>query len=139
MAEQKTKRTKTYDSATVTDVKVVVADMKAAGFLEIDLDNIIDYCRLTKNTKWLKEEGKKKTTKKVYPRKQEKRINDDGEEYIASVADKSKEPIEKVSGITLAELKTNFLEKFLPELMPKSSKEPTVSMLDKIAALPDDE
>jgi hypothetical protein len=99
-------------------------------YKDIDLDYIIKYCQEqgSEAVAWLKETAQKKVNVKVYPRVQQEK---DGK--TISVADTTKEPKVEERKITFIQLKKAFVEKFMPDIMPKSKKKE--SMYDIIAAL----
>lgn len=89
------------------------------------IEDIIKWCQDNNQIEWLKEEANQKREYKVYPRKKV-----DGK----SVADKSQEPQIVLRPISFIQIKSDFIEKFMPELAPqKKNKKPT--MYDLINAL----
>ena len=106
--------------------------MANKGFLEWELADIIEYCKKHKETEWLKETAKKEVPTKVYPRKKVAKVDEEGNTYYTSVADKSQKPKIEMRRISFVQLKTEFLEHF--NLMPeKKAKQP--NMYDIIDAL----
>lgn len=99
-------------------------------FQTMSIEDIISWCKANNEVAWLKEIASKQTECKVYPRK--KITNEEGK--VVSVADKSKEPTIEKRPISFIEIKTAFVEKFMPEIAPKK-KEKKPSMYDLIKAL----
>ena len=97
---------------------------------DIDVDFVFDWCEANGANDWLKAELAKTTTQKTYPRK--KVTNADGKKV--SVADKSKEPTMIEKPITFIEVRTAFVEKFMPEFAPKK-KEKKPTMYDRAKLL----
>ena len=97
----------------------------ALNYNTMTIDDIIDYCVNNNEVAWLKEVSSRTTAYKVYPR-----IKVDGK----SVADKSQKPITQHRKISFIEIKTKFVEKFMPEIAPKK-KEEKPTFYDRIAAL----
>ena len=90
------------------------------------IDDIIDWCQANNQVAWLKATAAQKTTQKRYPRVK----GEDGKYTV----DKTQEPKVVETPITFIELKTKFVETFMPELLPqKQEKKPT--MFDRINAL----
>lgn len=101
-------------------------------FKKMDIDYIIDWCKSNNQVEWLKATAAKKITHNIYPKKTY--INKKGKEVTKQ--DKSQEPIgTETKDISFVELKMEFCKKFMPELVPVSTKEKKPSMFDKIAAL----
>lgn len=97
---------------------------------DIDADFVFDWCAENGHNDWLKAELAKTTTQKTYPRK--KATNEAGKKV--SVADKSKEPTIIERPITFIEVRTAFVEKFMPEFAPKK-KEKKPTMYDRAKLL----
>lgn len=97
---------------------------------DIDVDFVFDWCEQNGHNDWLKAELAKTTTQKTYPRK--KIVNEAGKKV--SVADKSKEPTIVEKPITFIEVRTAFVEKFMPEFAPKK-KEKKPTMYDRAKML----
>jgi hypothetical protein len=97
---------------------------------DIDVDFVFDWCEQNGQNAWLKAELAKKTLQKTYPRK--KVTTEEGKKI--SVADKSKEPIMKEKAITFIEVRTHFVETFMPEFAPKK-KPKTPTMYDRAKML----
>ena len=100
-------------------------------YKDMTIQDIIAWCKENNQVEWLKAEAAKKTTVSLYPRK--KVVKEDGK--VVSVADKSKEKYQVEQKITFIELKYNFCDKFMPEILPKSSKPKKPSMYDLIEEL----
>lgn len=94
-------------------------------YKSITLDFIIEWCQANNQVDWLKATAEKKTPCKVYPR-----VKKDGK----SVADKSQEPKEVMRPISFIQIKTEFVNTFMPEIAPKK-KDAKPSMYDRIKAL----
>jgi hypothetical protein len=89
------------------------------------IDDIINWCVENNQTDWLKRKATEKKPCKVYPRKKV-----DGK----SVADKTAEPKIEKRPITFIQLKIDFVDKFMPEIVPEK-KVKTPSFYDKIKNL----
>lgn len=94
-------------------------------FKTMNINDIINWCTANNQVAWLKAEAAKKVPCKVYPR-----VEKDGKKVV----DKSATPTIEMRPITFIQIKTNFVNKFMPELAPKK-KENKPSMYDLIAAL----
>lgn len=104
--------------------------MKNLSFKDMTIQDIIDWCQENGQVEWLKKEATKKVKCEIYPRK--KAMNDKGK--MVSVADKSQKPKTELRPISFIQIKTDFVEEFMPELAPKKkAKAPT--MYDLIAKL----
>ena len=105
-------------AAAPVDVKL---QAQMALYKKMDIDYIIDWCSNNGEIQWLEEELNRKVSCKVYPRDEEGK------------ADRTQKPEIKERPITFIQVKTDFVEKFMPELKPpKKEKEPT--MKEKLAA-----
>lgn len=102
-------------------------------FKDIKVEDIVGWCVANGEVDWLKAKAKEERECVVYPRKTVKEeVN--GKVKVKSVADKSKEPHKEMRPISFIQIRNDFVEKFMPELMPqKKDKEP--SMYDIIANL----
>ena len=109
------------------------------SFLDINIDDIINWCKENNQLDWLLTESQKTYTVKRYT-KRVKKLNADGTEALNKVgnpiwiADKSSKQKEEKQVITFVQLKYNFCEKFMPEKLPKTKKEKEPTMFDKIKA-----
>jgi hypothetical protein len=96
------------------------------NFKTMQIEDIIAWCAANNQTAWLKEEAARMVACKVYPRVK----GEDGKVR----ADKSQEPKIEMRKITFIQIKTDFVNKFMPEIAPKA-KAKKASMYDIIAAL----
>lgn len=94
-------------------------------FKTMTIEDIMAWCQANNQVAWLKEIANKQVPCKVYPR-----IKKDGK----SVVDKSQEPTIQMRKITFIQIKTEFVNKFMPDLAPKA-KAKKKSMYDLIAEL----
>lgn len=94
------------------------------NFRTMKIEEIISWCVANNQVAWLKEEAAKKVPCKVYPK-----VMKDGKK----VADKTAEPTIEMRPITFVQIKTDFVNKFMPEIAPKKESKPT--MYDLISAL----
>lgn len=94
-------------------------------FKTMTIDDIIEWCQENGQTEWLKKEAKRKVDYKVYPKK---RV--DG----VLTVDKSATPKIEKRSISFIQIKMDFVNKFMPEIIPEK-KEKGKTMFDKIAAL----
>ena len=85
------------------------------------IEDIINWCKANNQVAWLKAEMAKNTPCKVYPK-------------VNGKADKSQEPTIEYRKITFIQIKTDFVNAFMPELAPKA-KEKKKSMYDLVAEL----
>lgn len=99
-------------------------------FLTMNIDDIIKWCTANNQVEWLKATANSTTSYKAYPRIKVKTT----EGKIISKVDKTQQPEIKQHPITFIELKTKFVEKFMPELAPKA-KDKKPSFHDKIKNL----
>ena len=114
----------------------------ALNFKELNIEDIISWCKANNQIEWLKATSAKQTEYKVYPTKKVADINEDGTPKLKkngspkykNVADKSQPYTIKKHPITFVELKMEFVEKFMPEIAPKA-KEKKPSFHDTIANL----
>lgn len=111
-------------------------------YKEIDLPFIIGWCQAHNQIAWLKEAAQQEVEYKVYPRKKvpavdeitgEPKLTAKGKVKYVSKADKTQEPKVEKKLITFVQLKMQFVERFMPDIMPKAEKKET--MYDIIAAL----
>ena len=107
-------------------------------FMKMTIDDIIKWCQENNQVAWLKEEAAQVVKVKVYPRhKIEKTYTKkDGTTYtrLVSVADKSQPYTLEEHPITFPQIKSDFANKFMPDLI--KNKEPkTPSIQELIAAL----
>lgn len=94
------------------------------NYKKLTIEEIIDWCKANDQVAWLKEAAAKKTACKVYPR-----IKVDGK----YVVDKTAKPSVEMRPRSFIELKREFCEKFMPDLLPKAAKKE--SFHDLIARL----
>lgn len=94
-------------------------------FKTMNISDIITWCVANNQVAWLKAEAAKKVPCKVYPK-----VEKDGKK----VADKSAKPTVELRPITFIQLKSNFVNTFMPEIAPKK-KEAKPTMYDLINAL----
>lgn len=100
------------------------------NFQTMTIEFIIDWCKANNQIEWLKAEITKTKECKVYPRVKVK--NEQGK--IVSKADKT-QPYTLVSRpISFIDIKTDFVNAFMPEIAPKR-KEKKPTMFDIINAL----
>lgn len=94
-------------------------------FKKMNITDIITWCQANNQVAWLKAEAAKKVPCKVYPK-----VEKDGKK----VADKSAKPTIELRPITFIQLKSSFVNTFMPEIAPKK-KEAKPTMYDIINAL----
>lgn len=95
-------------------------------YKKMDINDIINWCKENGEVEWLKKTAAKKVEYKVYPKVK----NESGK----MVADKSAKPKIEKRPISFIQIKIEFCEKFMPEIMPKKKdKKPT--MYDLISSL----
>lgn len=94
-------------------------------FKTMNITDIINWCVANKQVAWLKAEAAKTVPCKVYPK-----VEKDGK----MVVDKKATPTIEMRPITFIQIKTNFVNTFMPEIAPKK-KEAKPSMYDLIKAL----
>jgi hypothetical protein len=94
-------------------------------FKTMKIEDIISWCVANNQVAWLKEEAAKKIACNVYPK-----VMKDGKK----VADKSANPTVEMRPITFIQIKTDFVNQFMPEIAPKK-KEAKPTMYELIAAL----
>ncbi len=100
--------------------------MKQMNYLTMSIEDIIEWCQENNQVEWLKKTAAKEVWYEVYPRVK----NADGK----SVADKTQKPTRKKRKISFVQIKSLFVEKFMPEIKP-TKKEKKLNMFDKINAL----
>lgn len=91
-------------------------------FKSMKIEDIMDWCVTNNQVAWLKAEASRKVECKVYPK------GSDGK------ADKTQPAKTVLRPITFIQIKTDFVNKFMPEIAPKG-KPKGATMYDKIAAL----
>jgi hypothetical protein len=94
-------------------------------FKTMDIGAIIAWCQANNQVAWLKDEMKKLVPCKVYPK-----VMKDGKK----VADKSATPTVEMRPISFIQVRNDFCNKFMPEIMPKK-KDKKPSMYELVAAL----
>ena len=115
---------------------------KITTYKATNLDLIIEWCKENNQVEWLKTTASKKTPYKVYPKKKEivldengnPKLNSKGKVKMVSKADKSQEPTIKYGDISFIQLKYEFFQNFFPAMLPKA-KDKELSMWDKIKSL----
>jgi tRNA/tmRNA/rRNA uracil-C5-methylase (TrmA/RlmC/RlmD family) len=100
------------------------------NYKKMTINDIIAWCKANNQVEWLKAEVNKKTSQKVYPKKTI--INADGKKVKRADKDQPYTLVEK--DITFVQIKKEFAEKFMPEILPVA-KEKKPTMKDMIAAL----
>lgn len=95
------------------------------------IEDIIKWCQENNQIEWLKAEANKEVEFKIYPNKLNKDglpltrtyiSKKDGKSHTAIVKDKDAKPTIEKQRITFVQLKYNFCEKFMPELLPVAKK-----------------
>lgn len=100
------------------------------NFKTMSIEDIISWCQANNQVEWLKTTAARQTTYKVYPRIKVK--DENGKTKI--ISDKSATPKTEKRPISFIQIKTEFVNKFMPEIAPKAKdKQPT--MYDIIANL----
>lgn len=98
------------------------------------IEEIIEWCKEHKETKWLKEAAAKTVSTKVYPKVKVRALDDNGNPAFTksgkpkfkTVNDTTKKPTTEKRPISFIELKKEFCQKFMPEILPKAkAKKPT--------------
>ncbi len=89
-------------------------------FKTMNIDDIIAWCRAHDQVDWLKAKASEKREFKVYPK-------------VDGKTDKSQPYTIEMRPISFIQLKSDFVEMFMPEIAPKATKKET--MFDKIMAL----
>lgn len=84
---------------------------------DMEIDDIIAYCKEHNEIAWLKETCAKKTARKVYPRVK----GADGKKHV----DKTAEPTIVYQPISFVEVKAAFMDKFAPEERKGKDKKTT--------------
>lgn len=105
------------------------------NFKTMDIEDIINWCKENNEVAWLKAKAKEKVEVKVYPRKKVIKTKEDGTTYKTTEADKSKPYKIEKRDITFIQIKRDFCEKFMPELIPVAKEDKKPTMYDIIAAL----
>lgn len=90
-------------------------------FKTMTIEDIINWCTANNQTAWLKAKAAEKVACKVYPK-------------VNGKADKTQAPVTEMRKITFIQIKTDFVNKFMPELAPKAANKKK-SMYDLIAEL----
>lgn len=111
-------------------------------FKNMDIDFIIKWCQEHNEMAWLEAEVNRKVEVKRYPRKKvqafdkktgEPLYTEKGNIKYVSVADKTQPPVTVEEDIGFIQIKMDFCEKFMKDIMPvPDAKEPT--MRDKLKA-----
>lgn len=94
-------------------------------FKKMDINDIINWCVANNQVAWLKAKMSEKHPCKVYPK-----VEKDGKKVV----DKTATPKEEMRPITFIQVKTDFVNKFMPEIAPKK-KEKKPTMYELVAAL----
>lgn len=98
-------------------------------FKSIDLDFIIDWCEKHNKKDWLKTKALEMRPCEIHPKKE---VVIDGKTVLR--ADKQASTKTVMKKITFIQIKTDFVNEFMPEIAPKAKpKKP--NMYDRIAAL----
>ena len=105
----------------------------AVTYKTMDIEYIIAWCEKNGQQKWLKDLVANEVPYEVYPKVQTTTINKNGKEVKVWVADKTKKPVTEMRKISFVDLKYQFCEKFMPEILPK--KKVKANMYDLIEAL----
>lgn len=87
------------------------------NYKDLNINDIMEWCHENGEVKWLKEKAKETRPFKVYPR-----VEKDGK----MVADKSQEPIVEMRPISFIQLKKDFAETFMADILPLKQKKPTM-------------
>lgn len=101
--------------------------MAKLTYKDMDIQDIIKWCKENDQIEWLKEKASDTVACKVYPRI--KVMNEAGK--MVSVADKSQKPKTEMRPITFIQIKNDFVEEFMPELLPKKKSKATMYDLIK--------
>lgn len=96
---------------------------------DITVNDVIEWCKTNNQVEWLKACAAEKVIHKRYPRILV--INDKGKKV--SMADRSQKPKNVETSKSFLQIKKEFCEKFMPEIIPQPKEAPT--MYDIIAAL----
>lgn len=111
-------------------------------YKDMKIDFIIDWCKANKQLDWLEAEMSKMVEVKRYPKTKvqardkvtgELLFTKKGQPKMVSVADKSQAPTVELEPIGFIQIKQDFCEKFMPDVMPKAQPK-KASMRDKLAA-----
>lgn len=94
-------------------------------FRTMTINDIIEWCKANNQVAWLKAEAARQMPCKIYPR-----VEVDGKKVV----DKNAQPTIEMRPITFIQIKTDFVNQFMPEIAPqKKALKP--SMYDLIKAL----
>lgn len=103
------------------------------NFKKMTIDDIMSWCVANNQVAWLKAKASETKECKVYPRHTVEKVKN-GETVKVSEADKSQPYKLETRPISFIDIKTAFVNEFMPELAPKAGeKAPT--MYERIAAL----
>lgn len=94
-------------------------------FKTMTINDIIAWCKANNQVEWLKAEAARKMPCSVYPKKEV-----DGKKVV----DKTATPTIEMRPITFIQIKTDFVNKFMPEIAPKK-KDAKPTMYELINAL----
>lgn len=101
------------------------------NYQTMKIEDIIAWCVENKQVEWLKEEMAKKVIVSRYS-KRVKTTNDKGKTVWK--ADRNSKKVDSEEKITFIQIKKDFCEKFMPEIIP-AAKEKKPSMYELVAAL----
>lgn len=104
-------------------------------YKKINIDFIIDWCQENKQIAWLKAKAKETVDVKVYPRKSVVKTKADGTTYKTTEADKTKPYKIEKRKISFIQIKKDFCDEFMPEILPKAKEEDKEDMYSRIAKL----
>jgi hypothetical protein len=105
---------------------------------DMSIEDIIDYCKENNHLSWLESKMSEKVVRKHYPYVKERdpqtgklrcKLDENGKRIL----DYSKPPKQHEQPIGFIEIKTAFIDEFMPELKAPKKEKP-VSMLDKLKA-----
>lgn len=96
------------------------------NFKDMNIEDIINWCKENHQTKWLKNIASQQVPYRVYPRVK----GEDGKYHV----DKTQEPKIVYRPISFIQIKMEFVQTFMPEIAPKP-KEKKPTMYDIINAL----
>ena len=111
------------------------------NFKDMDINDIINWCKENNQVAWLKETASKQVEYKVYPKVKVAKVDANGNAVLSkkgkpmytTTVDKTATPVIEMRPISFIQIKMAFVEKFMPEIAPKKSKKKT--MYDLIAEL----